>query len=211
MNTLSNVETRRGETNPPSISPAADAFPEATSSKTGVSVRYALDPEKSWFVFRASYGREDKAADFLVNDGTYTYIAKKYVERYVRGKRKKYLQTLIPNILFAYTTEDKAKELQPLQGRRQPQEPTTDRPVRGDGQLHKSHQHPQQAPAVCRPGAVPLQERRDGEGDRRPLQGGRGQGGTSVGTAACSHHTGADRFDFNSLHPNCILAENRAE
>ena len=110
MNTLSNVETRRGETNPPSISPAADAFPEATSSKTGVSVRYALDPEKSWFVFRASYGREDKAADFLVNDGTYTYIAKKYVERYVRGKRKKYLQTLIPNILFAYTTEDKAKE-----------------------------------------------------------------------------------------------------
>ena len=110
MNTLSNVETRRGETNPPSISPAADAFPEATSSKTGVSVRYALDPEKSWFVFRASYGREDKAADFLVNDGTYTYIAKKYVERYVRGKRKKYLQTLIPDILFAYTTEDKAKE-----------------------------------------------------------------------------------------------------
>lgn len=37
-------------------------------------------------------------------------IAKKIVERYIRGKRKRYLQTLIPNLLFAYTTEAKAEE-----------------------------------------------------------------------------------------------------
>ena len=110
MNTLSNVKTRRGETNPPSVRFTPDAFPEAKSSKTGVSVKYVLDPQKEWYVFRASYGREDKASDFLVEDGTYTYIAKKYVERYIRGKRKRYLQTLIPNLLFAYTTEDKAEE-----------------------------------------------------------------------------------------------------
>ena len=110
MSTLSNVKTRRGEENPPSIRFAPDAFPEAISSKTGVSVKYALDPNKSWYVFRVSYGREDKASDYLVDDGTYTYIAKKYVERYYRGKRKRRLQTLIPNLLFAYTTADKAEE-----------------------------------------------------------------------------------------------------
>ena len=109
MSTLSNVQTRRGEPIPPSVRFTPDAFPEAKSSRTGVSVRYVLDPDKSWYVFRASYGREDKASDVLVDDGTYTYIAKRYVERYIRGKRKRFLQTLIPNLLFAYTTKDKAE------------------------------------------------------------------------------------------------------
>ncbi len=110
MSTLSNVTTRRGESNPPCVRFAPDAFPEAISSKTGVSVRYAPEANKKWYVFRISYGREDKASDFLVEDGTYTYIAKKIVEKYVGGKRKRYLQTLIPNLLFAYTTEEKAEE-----------------------------------------------------------------------------------------------------
>jgi hypothetical protein len=73
-----------------------------------VSVRYVPAPDKRWYVFRVSYGREDKASDYLVEDGTYTYIAKKMVEKYVEGKRKRYLQTLIPNLLFAYTTAEKA-------------------------------------------------------------------------------------------------------
>ena len=110
MSTLTNVTARRGETNPLSTRFAPDAFPEAKSSKTGVSVRYVPAPDKRWYVFRVSYGREDKASDYLVEDGTYTYIAKKMVEKYVEGKRKRYLQTLIPNLLFAYTTAKKAKE-----------------------------------------------------------------------------------------------------
>lgn len=110
MCTLSNVTTRRGESNPPSTRLTPDAFPEAKSSQTGVSVRYVPAPDKCWYVFRASYGRENKASDYLVEDGTYTYIAKKMVEKYVEGKRKRYLQTLIPNLLFAYTTAEKAEE-----------------------------------------------------------------------------------------------------
>lgn len=96
MSKLSNVRTRRGETNPPSIRFAPDAFPEAKSSKTWVSVKYVIFPEKSWFVFRASYGREDKASDVLIEDGTYTYTAKKYVEKFVRGKKKRYLEPIMP-------------------------------------------------------------------------------------------------------------------
>ena len=110
MNTLSNVETRGGEIHPPCISLTPDAFPEAKSSKTGVSVRYAPASDKNWFVFRASYGRVDKASDFLVEDGTYVYIAKRYAQRVVQAKRKRFLVPLIPNMLFAYTTFEKAEE-----------------------------------------------------------------------------------------------------
>ena len=110
MSTLSNVATRGGESFPPSIRFVPDTIPEAKSSKTGVSVEYIHDPNKRWFVFRASYGREDKALDYLVEDGTYAYIAKRYVQKKGRGKQGRFLESLIPNILFAYTTEDKANE-----------------------------------------------------------------------------------------------------
>ena len=110
MSTLSNVETGRGQAKPPSVRLAPDTIPEATSSKTGVSVKYVPERDKSWFVFRASYGREDKASDYIVEDGTFVYIAKRYVRKSINGKQKKVLETLIPNLQFVYTTEDKAKE-----------------------------------------------------------------------------------------------------
>lgn len=110
MDTLSNVETRRGEAAPPSVEVALDTIPETKSSRTGVSVRYAPTPEMSWYVFRASYGREDRAADFLIDDGTFAYVAKRYAYKLVKGKPRKVLEPLMPNLLFAYTTEEKAEE-----------------------------------------------------------------------------------------------------
>ena len=110
MSTLSNVETRRGEAKPPSVRVAPGTIPQATSSKTGVSVRYAPTPAMYWYVFRAAYGREDKASDYLVEDGTFVYVAKRYVHKTVDGKTKRVLETLIPNLLFVYTTEEKAEE-----------------------------------------------------------------------------------------------------
>ena len=88
MSTLSNVTARGGETHPPSVRIAPDTIPEARSSKTGVSVRYVSTPDKSWYVFRASYGREDKASDYIVGDGTFVYIAKRYTRKTVNGKQK---------------------------------------------------------------------------------------------------------------------------
>ena len=110
MSTLSNVKIGRGQACPPSVRVTLDTFPEAKSSQTGVSVRYVPAPDKHWYVFRASYGREDKASDYIVEDGTFVYIAKRYACKSVNGKQKKVLETLIPNLLFVYTTEDKAKE-----------------------------------------------------------------------------------------------------
>ena len=110
MDTLSNVETRRGEAVPPSVKVALNTIPETKSSKTGVSVRYVHTPDMNWYVFRASYGREDRAADFLIENGTFAYVAKRYAYKMVKGKPKKVLEPLIPNLLFAYTTEEKADE-----------------------------------------------------------------------------------------------------
>jgi transcription antitermination factor NusG len=112
MSTLSNVTSRRGESNPPCVRFAPDAFPEAKSSQTGVSVRYTPEPNKHWYVLRASYGREDKAATYIVENGSYVYIAKRYTRQAVTGggKNKRVLEPLIPNLLFVYTTEDKVEE-----------------------------------------------------------------------------------------------------
>lgn len=110
MNTLSNVKNGLDEENPCCVRFAPDTFPEAISSKTGVSVRYMPDSEKNWYVLRASYGREDIVSDFLIEDGTYVYIAKHYVRKMSNGKQIKVLESLIPNLLFVYTTSDKADE-----------------------------------------------------------------------------------------------------
>lgn len=110
INTLSNVETRDGEAKPSGVRLTLNTIPEAKSSRTGVSVRYVHATNKNWYVLRASYGRENKASDFLIEDGTYVYIAKRHMRKMVNGKPKKVLETLIPNILFAYTTQEKADE-----------------------------------------------------------------------------------------------------
>lgn len=110
MSALSNVATRRGESKPLCVRVAPETIPEAKSAQTGVSVRYVPTPDKSWYVFRASYGREDRASDYIVEDGTYVYIAKRFARKSVNGKQKMVLETLIPNFLFVYTTEDKALE-----------------------------------------------------------------------------------------------------
>lgn len=59
MSTLSNVATRGGEANPLSVRVAPETIPEAKSTQTGMSVRYVPAPDKRWYVFRASYGREE--------------------------------------------------------------------------------------------------------------------------------------------------------
>ena len=101
MSALSNAATQRGELNPPSVRFTPEAFPEAKSSKTGVSVKYVFDPNKKWYVFRASYG----------NNNTSSYLTEQKTERfictartYLRIHQEPYLQSpvvgKIPNAQY---------------------------------------------------------------------------------------------------------------
>lgn len=108
MSTLTNVETRRGEANPPCVRLTLGIIPEAKSSQTGVSVEYVPTKDKKWFVFRASYGRENIAQDYILADGEYAYVARRYARKKVDGTIKMVPESLIPNFLFVYTTEAKA-------------------------------------------------------------------------------------------------------
>ena len=108
--TLSDVKASGEGIQSPSIEFTFDAIPEVKSIDTGVSVRYVDDLGKQWYVFRASYGREDKALNYIVGDGTYGYVAKRTTYKMISSKRTKINESLIPNLLFVYTTEKKAYE-----------------------------------------------------------------------------------------------------
>lgn len=110
MCTLSNVATYGDELFSPSVRFTPDTIPEAKSSKTGASVKYVHDENKNWYVFRTSYGRETRANEIIVNDGCFSYLPFHYVRKKVNGIIKNTKETLVPNILFAYLTEDKAYE-----------------------------------------------------------------------------------------------------
>ena len=116
MSTLTNVDIRpyRAENKETGRTSAANegisTIPKATSSQTGVSVEYAHDPIKNWYVVRASYGRERRAYDYMVEDGTFTYLPRHIVYKLKDEKRVRTEEVLVPNILFVYATREKADE-----------------------------------------------------------------------------------------------------
>ena len=84
-------------------------IPAARSTMTGVSVEYVQAVDKRWFVMRASYGREKRASDFMIDDGTFTFLPMQNVWRNKDGHRQCTREVLVPNILFVYTTEEQAE------------------------------------------------------------------------------------------------------
>lgn len=108
MSTLSNVSSPVGDPMPTSIGLIPDTIP-AAKSVTGVSVEYVPTPGCQWYVFRASYGRENKAAEEIIAGGTYAYVAKRVVKKTGPGRPKLIHKSLIPNLLFVYTTADAAE------------------------------------------------------------------------------------------------------
>lgn len=116
MSTLTNVDIRSycaenkdaGRTSAPNE--GIGIIPKVTSSQTGVSVEYAHDPNKKWYVMRASYGRERRAHDYIVEDGTFIYLPTHQVYKMKDGKRVRSEEVLVPNIIFIYATREKADE-----------------------------------------------------------------------------------------------------
>ena len=106
MGTLSDVNARRDGTESPCPGLTSSAPLKANITGDGVSVRFAPDPNKKWYVLRASYGRAQKAAETFDSKSVEYHYPQHHVVKLVKGKKRRILEPLLPNFIFVYTTEE---------------------------------------------------------------------------------------------------------
>ena len=110
---------------PPCAGLTSNALPEAQSTisaeslQTGVSTKNALLATKPkapreadiphWYALRTTYGREEKAYDYLTAKGITAFYPTTNVVKLIKGKRKVVTESRLPNIFFAYGTEEQLK------------------------------------------------------------------------------------------------------
>ena len=110
---------------PPCAGLTSNAFPEAQSnvsaesSQTGVSTRsvhilskFKVQKEEEiphWYALRTTYGREKKAYDYMITKGITAFYPTTEVVKLIKGKRKIVTESRLPNIFFAYGTEEQLK------------------------------------------------------------------------------------------------------
>ena len=123
--TSEDVHTPGGGELPPCAGLTSNALPEAQStvsaesSQTGVSTRSVHILSKSkvqneedlshWYALRTTYGREKKAYDYLTAKGVTAFYPTTNVVKLIKGKRKVVTESRLPNIFFAYGTEEQLK------------------------------------------------------------------------------------------------------
>lgn len=123
--TSEDVHTSGGGEFPPCAGLTSNALPEAQStvsaesSQTGVSTRNAHIASKPkaqkeedfphWYALRTTYGREKKACDYMITKGITAFYPTTNVVKLIKGKRKVVTESRLPNIFFAYGTEEQLK------------------------------------------------------------------------------------------------------
>ena len=124
--TSEDVHTHGGGEFPPCAGLTPNALPEAQSnvsaesSQTGVSTKNAHIASKPkvqregdiphWYALRTTYGREKKAYDYMTARGITAFYPTTNVVKLIKGKRKVVTESRLPNIFFAYGTEEQLKE-----------------------------------------------------------------------------------------------------
>lgn len=113
-----------GETPPcagltPNVLPEAQSTISAVSSHTGVSARNVhtgttLKQQKQedtphWYALRCTYGREKAAYDYFVAKGIIAFYPTTNAVKIINGKRKVVAESRLPNIFFAFGTEEQIK------------------------------------------------------------------------------------------------------
>lgn len=83
---------------------AAAAIPEAKGSHTGVSTSSA-----HWYALRTTYGREKKAYLYIIGANGTAFYPTRQVTRLVKGRIETSEASLLPNMFFAYGTEEELK------------------------------------------------------------------------------------------------------
>ena len=117
--------THGGGEIPPRTGLTPDALPEvqepvlAENSQTGVSTRNAHIASKPkvqkeedfphWYALRTTYGREKKAYDYMTAKGILAFYPTTETVKLIKGKRKVVTESRLPNIFFAYGTEEQLK------------------------------------------------------------------------------------------------------
>lgn len=66
-------------------------------------------PVPRWYALRTTYGREKKAYNYLSSKQVVAYYPTITAVKLINGKRKKVEESRLPNIFFAYGTEDELK------------------------------------------------------------------------------------------------------
>lgn len=124
--TSNGVHTPGGGETPPRIGFTSSVLPEAqsrmsaASSQTGVSTRNASvvnspphtvkrKSKPHWYALRCTYGKEKSAYDFMTTQGVTAYYPTINTIKLVKGKRKVITESRLPNIFFAYGTEEQLK------------------------------------------------------------------------------------------------------
>ena len=123
--TSEDVHTSGGGELPPCAGLTSNALPEAQStvsaesSQTGVSTRNAHIASKPkaqkeedfphWYALRTTYGREKKAYDYMTAKGITAFYPTTDTVKLIKGKRKVVTESRLPNIFFAYGTEEQLK------------------------------------------------------------------------------------------------------
>ena len=123
--TSKDVHTPGGGEFPPCAGLTSNALPEAQStvsaesSQTGVSTRSVHILSKSkvqkeediphWYALRTTYGREKKAYDYMTAKGIMAFYPTTETVKLIKGKRKVVTESRLPNIFFAYGTEEQLK------------------------------------------------------------------------------------------------------
>lgn len=64
---------------------------------------------KQWYAMRTTYGREQKAYDYIVANGGVGFLPMIRQEKIVNGKKEIVQVSRIPNIFFIYGTEEEVK------------------------------------------------------------------------------------------------------
>lgn len=118
------VNTVGGGETPPSAGLTSNALPKvqshaAKNSQTGVSTKNALSTTKKssnnqnepqfWYALRTTYGREKKAYDYMTAKGITVFLPTVSTIKMINGKRKSVTESRLPNIFFAYGTEEEIK------------------------------------------------------------------------------------------------------
>lgn len=98
-----------------SVLPEAKMPNSGKCSQTGVSTRNVpLRTSKQgnsphWFALRTTYGREKKAYEYIVSHNGTAFYPTITTEKVINGKKKRVEISRLPNILFAYGTEEDVK------------------------------------------------------------------------------------------------------